>query len=181
METPAREQRGALFFLVFGLINAGLFALFLWVGTGASRVPADDRLESASGELRALSYSRSRNNVTLEFRLDGQPERFAVPSQAGDLPTLHDTLASGKGPVTVRFDANDRRHPWWSEGNDFYLVYAIERGGKPLLSYEQSEQGLLSDTQAALWISPMWLAFAAFLLHMAWRVRRGGPPREDFA
>lgn len=175
MASTARDRQLALAYVLVALLSLGLFAVFIGIGFGSEAVPPKARLASVSGELRALSYSHSKNSENLEFRVDGQPLRFEVPSQAADLGELHDAIEAQEGAVSLLYDAANRRHPWWSEGDDFFLVYALERGGSLLLSYEGAKEGFASDQRVGRWFSPVWLVLAVFLLHAAWRMLQPRP------
>jgi len=169
------DRRGALAILFVALIALVMFGVFAWIGFGPSVMPPAHRLASASGELRSLSYSHSKNAETLELRLDGQPLRFAVSSQAADLQRLHDLLIAEPGKVTLLYDPDNRRHPWWSEGDDFYLAYALDLGGDALLSYDDSMQGFEADRRLGRWFSPLLILVALLLCHTAWKMWQPRP------
>jgi hypothetical protein len=175
---PASDRQLALAYLLVALLSLILFAFFIGIGFGNEAVPPKARLASVTGELRALSYSHSKNSDSLEFRVDGQPFRFEVSSQTADLRELHDAIEAQQGPLSLLYDAEDRRHPWWSEGDDFYFVYALERGGSVLLSYEGSREGYASGQRFVRWFSTLWLILAALMLHAAWRMRQPRPAAD---
>jgi hypothetical protein len=168
---PARDDRKAAIGTLIGAVMAlALCGVIAWVSYGPDPMPPLERLLTASGELRALSYSHSKNSEVLELRLDGQPLRFEVPSQAGDLQRLHDLLEAESGRVSLLYDPSHRRHPWWSEGDDFYLAYGLERGGRALLTYGETRQGFASDQRVGRWFAPLLALVALLLGHHAWRM-----------
>jgi len=161
-----RDWGGAVLYLLLALMNLGLFAAFV----ADESVPEQSSLSRITAQMHDLNY-RSGNSEQLEFRLEGQPLRFEIPSQAANLGDLGEALDAASGPVSVLYDPNDRSHPVFSE-DDFYPVYAIERGGVGFLSYEQARQGFESDYRLGLWLSGVWLALAAMFSVGAWRALR---------
>ena len=174
MSADRRAAIGLLIGAVMALVLGGVIA---WVSYGPDPIPPLARLLTASGELRALSYSHSRNSDVLELRLDGQPLRFEVPSQAGDLQRLHDLLEAESGTVSLLYDPVDRRHPWWSEGDAFYLTYGLERGGSVLLTYDDARQGFASDQRVGRWFAPLLALIALLAGHHAWRMWQPRPTK----
>jgi hypothetical protein len=167
----ARDDRRAAIGLGIGALMAlVLGGVIAWVSYGPNALPAPERLVTATGELRALSYSHSKNSGVLELRLDGQPLRFEVPSQAADLQQLHDALVARAGPVSLRYDPDNRRHPWWSEGDDFYLAYGLQRDGAVLLSYDEARRGFEFDQTLGRWFAPLLALVALLIAHHAWRM-----------
>ncbi|MFC0168498.1 hypothetical protein ACFFKC_10435 [Pseudoduganella danionis] len=147
------SERGAHFVLLLGIGLVLLFAVLEW------RFPSEQQLQTASGR---LEWERSTID-SYYFGLQGE-ERMFVLYRKGDpeqklQAALHDAVAY---PARVSFDPQQRGGAMLLSGQ-FYPVYGVSVGGKPVLPLETVRGYYRHDNLVALGLGLL------FLLAGGWR------------
>lgn len=150
------------FFLAAALVGLALVFLYIaWLDDGP---PPRSHLSEATGIVESLWDRKG----TVGFRLPGEPLRFEVPSNLGEFGSVRwvgERLArSPHEPITIRYDASDRRHPWFSHGDDFYMVFEISRGEQKLLDYGAGAANWHADNRIGWWVCPLVILAALWFL-----------------
>ena len=147
------SERGAHFVLLLGIGLVLLFAVLEW------RFPAAAQLETASGR---IEWERSTFD-SYYFGLQGE-QRMFVLYRKGDpeqkiQAALHDALAY---PAQVSFDPQQRGGAALLSGQ-FYPVYMVSVGGKPVVPLETVRSYYRHDNLVALGLGLL------FMLAGGWR------------
>ena len=130
-------------------------------------LPPRETLHVATGQ---VDWVRS-DKYGIEFALQGSDRAYQYLSKGNAKDVVESRLRKTRAPVTILFDpTKDSAGLLFSEGK-FYDVFELSTPAGPFRRYEDVEAAWRSDEALALWMSPMFLGMAIYLLVLA-RARR---------
>ena len=144
-------------------LSAGMF--YAWASFDG--LPPRESLRSATGQ---IDWVRA-NKYGVKFALQGSERAYAYHSKGSALGIVKYVLVNTREPITVLYDPENAGGPIYSD-EVFHDVYELSSPAGAFRRYEDIEDAYRSDNNLALWMSPIFLCMAIYLLVQAQRARR---------